>query len=37
MKGYRYLVANRSLRKNICLNVKFTIIYNKEKVTKLYL
>ena len=25
MKIYRYLAANRSLRKNICLHVNFTI------------
>ena len=36
MEIYRYLAANRSLRKNICLHVKFTIIIRK-KVTKLYL
>ena len=29
MKIYRYLAANRSLRKNICLHVNFTIITRK--------
>ena len=29
MEIYRYLAANRSLRKNICLHVKFTIIITK--------
>ena len=36
MEIYRYLAANRNLRKNICLHVKFTIIIRK-KVIKLYL
>ena len=36
MKIYRYLAANHSLRKNICLHVNFHD-HNKEKVTKLYL
>ena len=29
MKIYRYLAANRSLRKNICLHVNFTITIRK--------
>ena len=35
MKIYRYLSANRSLRKNICLCQIHD--HNKEKGTKLYL